>query len=320
MSSTSGRLLRLLSLLQTPREWPGGELAERLRVSRRTVRRDIDRLRELGYPVEAARGPIGGYRLRAGQAMPPLLLDDEEAVAIAVGIRLATGHPVTGIEEASLRALAKVAQVLPSRLRQRVDTLGSATVPMTMGGGASVSPEVLAVIAGAVIAGERLRFGYASADGRTGRRLVEPYRLVAAERRWYLPAFDVERDDWRIFRVDRIDDAARTGVRVPPREPPIRDAAEFVTSRFFSLAPVYEMVATLRLPAAEAVRRLGADPAEVTAIDDTSCVVRGHADTVEWLAARLLLADCEFEVHAPEELRARLRGWSRRAGRAADDD
>ncbi|MEV4297419.1 helix-turn-helix transcriptional regulator [Microbispora rosea] len=317
MGDMSARLLGLLSLLQTPREWPGSELAERLGVSPRTVRRDVDRLRELGYPVQATMGAVGGYRLAAGAAMPPLLLDDEEAVAIAVGLRTAAAHPVEGIDEASVRALAKLEQVLPSRLRHRVSALAAATVPMLAGAEPSVDPRTLTVLAGAAANHERLRFAYRSGDGTETRRLTEPYRLVASGRRWYLMAFDNDRDDWRIFRADRIGDPHATGVRFPGRVPPEQDPAEFVAAKLYSSAPVYEVVATLRLPAGQAARRLGAAAGSVEPVGDHSCRLRGRADTLEWLASRLLMLGCEFEVHEPPELRAYLRALSARAARAS---
>ncbi|MEV4093175.1 helix-turn-helix transcriptional regulator [Streptosporangium saharense] len=317
MGDTSARLLDLLSLLQTPRDWPGSELAGRLGVSPRTVRRDIDRLRELGYPVQATMGAVGGYRLAAGTAMPPLLVDDEEAVAIAVGLRTAASHPVDGIEEASVRALAKLEQVLPSRLRHRVGALAAATVPMRAGDGPPVDPQTLVVLAGAAANRERLRFAYRSADGTETRRLTEPYRLVTAGRRWYLLAYDNDRDDWRSFRVDRIGDPLATGVRVPARVPPEQDAAAFVTDRLYSSAPTYEVVATLRLPAEEVARRLGGAAGDVEPIDGHSCLLRGPADTLEWTAARLLMLGCEFEVREPPELVAYLRALGARATRAA---
>ncbi|MEV4575797.1 YafY family protein [Nonomuraea jabiensis] len=321
MSDTPARLLALLSLLQTPREWPGSELAERLEVSPRTVRRDIDRLRELGYPVQATMGAMGGYRLVAGKAMPPLLLDDEEAVAIAVGLRMAAGQPVAGMEEASVRALAKLEQVLPARLRQRVGALGAATVSMTRSmtaaNGPSVDPQNLAVLAWTAANRERVRFDYQANDGSRSSRLVEPYRLVAGGRRWYLLAYDNDRDDWRIFRVDRLSAPRPTGVRVALREPPEPDAAAFVTRKMYSLVPTYEVRATLRLPAEEVIRRLGAAPDDVRPVDGHSCELRGHADTLEWLAARLLMLGCEFEVHDPPELLAYLRAVGGRAVRAA---
>lgn len=227
-TDTPARLLQLLSLLQTPREWPGGELAARLSVSRRTVRRDVDRLRDLGYPVQASMGAEGGYRLVAGKALPPLVLDDEEAVAIAVGLRAGAGHAVEGVEEASVRALAKLEQVLPSRLRHRVSTLQAATMPLTGGDGASIATETLTVLASATAGQERLRFRYRSGDGTESRRLTEPYRMVSTGRRWYLVAYDIDRDDWRTFRVDRVEEPFATGARFAPRELPTGDAAEYL--------------------------------------------------------------------------------------------
>lgn len=317
MGDTPARLLSLLSLLQTPREWPGSELAQRLEVSVRTIRRDIERLRDLGYPVEASMGAVGGYRLVAGTAMPPLLLDDEEAVAIAVGLRTAAGQAVSGIEEASVRALAKLEQVLPSRLRRRVRTLNAATVPLLDVHGPTVDPEHLSVLAAAITNRERVRFAYRANDGTDTKRLVEPNRLVSAGRRWYLVGYDNERDDWRTFRVDRIREPHPTGVRVPPRALPAEDAAAFVTTSMYSLAPTYSAVATLHAPVEEMRARLGDTPAELEAIDERSCRLRSHTDTLEWLAFRLVMLGCEFEVHEPPELAGYLRTLSGRAARAA---
>lgn len=179
-----------------------------------------------------------------------------------------------------------------------------------------MDPQTLTVIAGTVTAHERLRFGYRAGDGTSGDRLVEPYRLVAAGRRWYLLAYDNNRADWRFFRVDRIRDPQPTGVRVPPREPD-QDPTAFVTSRMYSLAPTYEVRATVHLPAEQVVQRLGAAPADVHVIDERSCELRGHNDTLEWLASRLLMLGCEFEVHEPAELRAYLEELGNRARRAA---
>src|SRR5690606_19930835 len=228
MANTSARMLRLLSLLQTHRYWPGRELAEKLAVSPRTLRRDVERLRELGYPVEASRGVAGGYQLQAGAALPPLLLDDDEAVAIAVGLRNAAGTAVAGIGEASVRALTKVVQVMPPRLRRRVDALQTYTVPAALGAGTTVDANALTVIAQACRDDERLRFGYRTRAGERASRLVEPHRLVSLGSRWYLVAWDTERHDWRTFRVDRLTEPAVTGVRFRPRELPASDAAQFV--------------------------------------------------------------------------------------------
>src|SRR5687767_9354023 len=200
MWETSARLLRLLSLLQTRRDWSGAELAERLEITPRTVRRDIDRLRGLGYPVLASAG-TAGYRLGAGADLPPLLLDDDEAVAVAVGLRTAAGGSVAGIKETSVRALAKLEQVLPSRLRHRVNALWTSTVPVP-GDGPTVNPEVLTAIAGACRDHQRLRFDYRDHSGAGSVRTVEPHRLVCWGRRWYLLAWDTDRQEWRSFRAD----------------------------------------------------------------------------------------------------------------------
>jgi predicted DNA-binding transcriptional regulator YafY len=317
VSDPSARLLKLLSLLQTPREWPGSELSARLGVSARTVRRDIERLRELGYPVEATMGAEGGYRLVAGTAMPPLLLDDEEAVAIAVGLRIASGHAVEGIDEASVRALTKLERVLPSRLRRRVGVLGAATVPMLTGDAATVDPQILTGLATAIANRERARFTYRAHDGDETKRLVEPERLVSSGRRWYLLAFDTGRDDWRIFRVDRITDPLLTGARFTPRELPAADAVAYITGKLYSSAPTYRAVATLHAPADEVTRRWGTSAGEVTPLDEHTCRLLGHADTLEWLAFRLTLLGCEFDVHSPPELAEYLRALGARVTRAA---
>src|SRR5262245_51650675 len=203
MTETSSRLLTLLSLLQERRDWPGGELAERLEVSGRTIRRDVERLRELGYPVESLTGPAGGYRLRAGTAMPPLLLDDDEAIAIAVGLLTAARSSVTGIEENAVRALVKLEQVLPAHLRRRVAALGSATIAPSFAG-PTVAPQHLTLIAAACRDHECVRFAYRRRDGTGSRRDVEPHTLVNLGRRWYLVGWDRGREDWRTFRLDRL--------------------------------------------------------------------------------------------------------------------
>ncbi|MFI5973088.1 helix-turn-helix transcriptional regulator [Streptomyces sp. NPDC051452] len=317
-TDTPARLLQLLSLLQTPREWPGGELAERLRVSRRTVRRDIDRLRELGYPVQASKGADGGYRLIAGKAMPPLVLDDEEAVAIAVGLRAGAGHAVEGMDEASVRALAKLEQVLPARLRHRVSTLQAATTQLTSGDGPSIAPETLTVMASTVAGHERLRFSYRDKDGSESRRLTEPHRLVSTGRRWYLVAYDLDRADWRTFRVDRVSAPFATGVRFAPRELPTGSAAEYLRRSIHRRQETYEYEVWFAAPA----ERLGTQvPARAGTIEDDGqggCVLRGTTgDPMEWLAVRLVMAGYEFTVRAPEELVACVRDLGGRLSRAA---
>ncbi len=328
MTDTPARLLSLLSLLQTPREWPGSELANRLGVSARTIRRDIGRLRDLGYPVEATLGSEGGYRLVAGAAMPPLLLDDEEAVAIAVGLRAGAGHAIEGVEEASVRALAKLEQVLPSRLRRRVGALQSATIALTRGDGASVDPRTLTTMASAVAGPERLRFAYRAGDGVRTRRVVEPYRLVSTGSRWYLIAYDLEREDWRTFRVDRVADPFATGVRFVPREPPM-DAQEFVR-RGLRGGETYAVEVTfaagpealpdwLREAAVPGTGGTGgAAGAEASGAGGAGTRVRFESgDAPEWLAARLALTGVPFTVHAPEALAAGARALGARLAGAA---
>lgn len=316
MTDTPARLLNLLSLLQTPREWPGSELAERLEVSPRTIRRDIDRLRDLGYPVEATKGAIGGYRLVAGAAMPPLLLDDEEAVAIAVGLRAGAGHAIEGIEEASVRALAKLEQVLPSRLRHRVTTLQAATIPLTRGDGATIDPHTLTVIAGAATGRERLRFGYRAGDGTQSRRQAEPYRLVSTGRRWYLVAYDIGREDWRTFRVDRISEPFATGARFVPRELPTGSAAELL-GHTMSRQPELDIDVSFEAPASFVAARLPDTLGVPVATGEATCRLRTRAaDSLEWLALRLALVDCEFTVHGPRSLAEHMTDLGARLTRA----
>ena len=308
--TTSSRLLTLLSLLQARRDWPGGELADRLDVSSRTIRRDVERLRELGYPVESLTGPAGGYRLRAGTAMPPLLLDDDEAIAIAVGLRTAARASVTGIEETSVRALVKLEQVLPAHLRRRVRALQSATMTLPAGG-PTVDPQTLTVIATACRDSECLRFGYRGRDGAASRREVEPHSLVNLGRRWYLVAWDRGRSDWRTFRVDRLTGPAATGVRVPARALPAKDAADYIAA----LPSRYEARITLHAPAASV--RVPPPWGTVEPIDDHTCEYRTGDDDLDWLALRIAMFGVDFDVHEPPELAERLRAMGRRLERAA---
>jgi predicted DNA-binding transcriptional regulator YafY len=311
---TSSRLLTLLSLLQTRRDWPGGELAERLEVSRRTIRRDVERLRGLGYPVESLTGPAGGYRLAAGTAMPPLLLDDDEAIAIAVGLRTAARASVTGIEETSVRALVKLEQVLPAHLRRRVSALGATTMSLPPGG-PTVDPQCLTVLAGGCRDRECVRFGYTARDGEFGRRDVEPHSLVNRGRRWYLVCWDRGRDDWRTFRVDRISEPRATGVRFAPRRLPAADAAEFVEQRFSALPSRYEARLTLHAPAG--TMRVPAGWGTIEPLDEHTCEYRSGDDNLEWLAMRVAMLGVEFELHEPPELAEKLRELSARLARGS---
>jgi predicted DNA-binding transcriptional regulator YafY len=316
MTDTASRLLTLLSLLQARRDWPGEELARRLEVSGRTIRRDIERLRGLGYPVEALTGPAGGYRLRAGGAMPPLLLDDDEAVAIAVGLRTAAGASVTGIEETSVRALVKLEQVLPSHLRRRVNALQSATA-IQPARGPTVDPEALTAIAGACRDRERLRFSYRSRDGSESRRCVEPHSLVSLGHHWYLVAWDCDRADWRTFRVDRLERLSPAASRFAPRALPGADPAAFVAANLSAAPYRYEARVTLHAPAAEVTARTPYLWGSVEPAGERTCEYRTSDDSLDWLAVRIGMIGVEFEVHEPPELVERFRALAERFGRAA---
>ncbi|MBB4660781.1 helix-turn-helix transcriptional regulator [Conexibacter arvalis] len=317
MLETSGRLLRLLSLLQMRREWSGAELADRLGVTPRTIRRDVDKLRELGYPVDATRGVAGGYRLGAGAELPPLLLDDEEAVAVAIALRTATGGAVEGIGESSVRALAKLEQVLPRHLRRRVGALQTFTAALPIATDAAVDHELLSLIASAARDRERLRFSYRRHDGASGRRLVEPVRLVHAERRWYLVAWDVDRDDWRLFRVDRIDGRPMVDRRFEPRDPPAEDVAAYVQRQVASARGRVEARVLLRLPLEEAVARVPYLSASLTAVDAESCLLSTHSEWYGGLAVHVASIGCEFEVLEPPAFVAEVERLAGAFGRAA---
>ena len=317
MANTSSRTLRLLSLLQTHRHWPGEELADRLEVSVRTLRRDIDRLRELGYPVEASRGVDGGYRLAAGATLPPLVIDDDEAVAIAVGMQAAAQGAVAGIEEPAVRALTKVVQVMPPRLRRRVDALRAVTEPASWGTPATpaLDPAALIEVAQACRDTERLEFGYTARNGDPSQRHVEPHRLVPVGRRWYLMAYDLGRQDWRSFRLDRLADPRSTGVRFRTRELPAADAATFVRAGIETQPSSQRVEVRIHAPVALVEARIGrwatAEP-----IDDEHCLLRMTADTLDWPAMALGSIGAEFTVLAPPELVEHVREWGARFTRA----
>lgn len=272
--TTSSRLLALLSLLQQRREWSGPELADRLEVGPRTIRRDVEKLRGLGYPIEAAPGIAGGYRLGAGADLPPLLLDDAEAVAVAVGLRTAANGSIGGIEETSVRALAKLEQLLPDRLRRRVRALGDATSAFQVDG-PQVDADVLATLAAACRDAQRLRFAYTAKDGAETRREADPQALVHSGWRWYLVAFDLDRDDWRTFRVDRIAAPLTPAGRGRARDIPGGDAAAFVQRSLRggerAAAPVPGRI-RLRAPAHEVRGRVPASRVTVTP-DGEGCVL-----------------------------------------------
>lgn len=324
MANTSTRTLRLLSLLQARRHWPGAELAGRLQISPRTLRRDIDRLRELGYPIQAQRGADGGYQLAAGTALPPLMIDDEEAVALALGLQAAAQGAVGGIAESSVRALAKVAKVMPARLRRRVEALSAMTVPASWGSQpqASVDPGILTAVAVACRDSERLRFSYTAADGQHTGRHVEPHRLVLLGRRWYLAGYDLARHDWRSFRLDRLTKPQGTGTRFRPRELPAADAAAFVRAGIDHVIAGYDVKVLVAAPGAAVRQRIGRWAA-VEDIDASRCRVRMTADSLDWPTMALGAVGAEFDVISPPELLHRVHDWGRRfsqANRTSHDD
>ncbi|MEE1753070.1 helix-turn-helix transcriptional regulator [Streptomyces sp. SP18CS02] len=312
MLETSGRLLRLLSLLQSPREWSGADLAERLGVSRRTLRRDVQRLRDLGYPVEATQG-TAGYRLGAGAGLPPLLLDDEEAVAVVVGLRTGASGSVVGIEESALRALTKLEQVLPSRLRHRVTTLHTAIVRAGAAPAPKVSADTLMVIADACRRKERLRFDYTSPRIGSSVRSTEPHSLVSFDRQWYLVAWDNDRDDWRTFRVDRLVPRTPPGPRFTPRELPGGDVAAYVARRLSARTWPLQATIALHEPATVVADRLWPGMGVVEPVDDDSCLLHLGAGTARDLAWMITSVDTDFTlVEAPTELADALRAQATR--------
>lgn len=318
MLETSARLLKLLALLQMHRDWTGAELADRLSVTGRTVRRDVDRLRELGYPVHATQG-TGGYRLGAGAALPPLLLDDEEAVAVAVGLRSTSDGSVIGIEEAALRALTKLEQVLPPRLRHRVSTLRAATIRVGASGPA-VEPNTLMAIADACQRHERLRFDYRDHHGAATLRSVEPHTLVNFSRRWYLVGWDVDRADWRTFRVDRLSPRVPTGPRFPPREPPEGDVAAYLSRQLSSQAWPHRAIVRLHESAEALADRIWPGMGVVEAIDNHSCLLHVGAESVPSLVWMITSTNTDFTLlDGTAELADAFRTQSGRCDRAVRD-
>jgi len=303
---TSARLLALLSLLQARPTWTATELGDRLGVTTRTVRKDVQRLRSLGYPVHATPGAAGGYRLGAGAQLPPLLLDDEEAVAVAVGLRTVAGRGIGGTEETSLRALSKLEQVLPSRLRRKVNALQASTVAF-QSWGPTVDAQTLTTIAGACRDLVRLRFAYRGNDGTTTRRLVEPHRLVHTGRRWYLAAWDCDREDWRTFRVDRIQPAVTTDRRFDPRTPPYGDAAKYVARSISTQRDRYQATIVLHAPLEAVADRVPHAVGTLEAIDDERCLLRTGAEWLGGLAIYVAEIGVDFTVVEPPELAERVR-------------
>ncbi|ORB27659.1 helix-turn-helix transcriptional regulator [Mycolicibacterium parafortuitum] len=314
MSETTSRVLQLLGLLQSRRVWSGEELAERLGVTTRSVRRDVDRLRELGYPVHASTGHGGGYQLGAGAALPPLLLDPDEAVAMAVCLRVAAGGSVAGVGESALRALSKLDQVMPARLRSQVAAVHDATVTLGAATATPVEPEVLMTLARACRDHEHVTAGYVDIRGTATERRLEPYQLVTTGRRWYLMCFDRDRDDWRSLRLDRMSEVRAVGTTFVPRDTP--DAASYVR-RAITSSP-YPYVAKVRYFAPHDVvaQTFSAASADIEPDGPDACLVTVGADDPERMIPWLAMPGCDFEVLEPPEVVDAVKVVADRIGRA----
>lgn len=320
MLQTSARLLRLLSLFQVQRYWSGGDLSQRLDVTARTLRRDVDRLRSLGYPVHSSSGTAGGYQLGAGANLPPLLLDDDEAVAVALGLRTSASSGVTGLEEPSMRALMKLEQVLPPRLSHRVAALHSFISPLARSGyrGPTVDADRLSAIAAACRDNEGIRFNYQDRAGAASTRHVEPHQLVHTGRRWYLVAWDTARKDWRTFRVDRIEGKLKTSLRFKPRKPPGGDFATFVSNSLSQVAYPYRARVTLYASVEAIAPRIPPSAGVLEAIDQQSCLLHTGSQSLEGLTIHLMLLGVDFQVEEPSELVEYMRIMGDRLARAID--
>jgi len=311
---TASRLLRLLTLLQSRSLWTGEEVADRLQVTERTVRRDVDRLRELGYPVDASPGVGGGYRLGRGRSLPPLVLDDEEAVAVAVSLQTAAGGTVAGVDEAAVRALAKLEQLLPTRLRSQVSAFGVATESMSAGTPLA-DPRSLLDLAQACRDQLRAGFRYESHHGDRTERRVEPYRLVCTGRRWYLVARDLDRDAWRSFRVDRLHAVTVTGPRFALDDPP--DAVAFVAQGVSTAVYRYQARVRLHTSAARAAEWVSPSSGSLVALGEATCELTTGADSLAAIAVHLAMFGCDFEVLEPPALSDAVRHLADRLHRAA---
>lgn len=314
--STSERMLRLLSLLQTHRYWPGPELSDRLEVSARTLRRDVDRLRDLGYQVDAVRGAAGGYQLRAGGSLPPLLLEDEEAVAIGVGLRSTATTAVSGVDDWSVQALSKVLSLMPPRLRRQMDAVASQTEsPGPWEGAPSFDAAVLTTLAQACRDSELLRFDYTAREAEVTHRRVEPLRLVSLGRRWYLVAYDRDRMDWRSFRLDRIADPEPTGQRFRPRDLPAEDALAFVQKGIRRMPQRYAVRARVAMAADDLAAQVGRW-GTVTP-DGDGCLLEMNVDDLDWPVMVLAGSGADFEVESPPELVEKVAEVGARFSRSA---
>lgn len=316
MLETSARLLRLLALLQSRAFWSGADLAARLEVTERTIRRDVDRLRSLGYPVLSSVGVAGGYQLGAGASLPPLLLEDDEALAVALGLRTAAAGTVVGVEEAALRALAKLEQVLPQRVRRRVKALHEAVAPL-YSTGPRVRAEVLSALAAACRHRERAAFRYGDRQGRATHRRTEPHGLVHTGSRWYLAAWDEDREDWRTFRVDRIEGEVTTGARFVSRDVPEGDVAAYVSRSVASRPYTYRARVLFHAPLHRVRERVPPLAGYLREVGKDRCRLESGADSLDMLALHLALVGEDFEIEGPPELVDHVRALAARLRRSS---
>ncbi len=316
-SDLPARMLQLIGLLQTRRVWSGSELTERLGVTGRTVRRDIERLRRLGYPVEGSVGQGGGYQLTSGAVMPPLLLDGDEAVAIAAALIVAATS-VAGMEETALRALAKLQHMLPARHRERVDAVQETTVAAPTRLGPPVDAGALALLACACRDNEIVTFAYRARTASISSRRVEPHSLVTLYGRWYLVAYDLERDDWRTFRLDRLSETMATGHHVPRRAGPAHDIAEYVAASVAGAPYRYEVRVTVHAPARKLKAKNQVLPQRIQPCGENTCTVNVSDDSLDHIANHLVALSADFTIgRGPPELAAHLNEVAHRLTRAA---
>lgn len=314
MLQTSARLLRLVALLQARRFWTGPELCERLEVTDRTLRRDVNRVRALGYPVLATSGVAGGYQLGAGASLPPLQLEDDEALAVSLALGTAATGSITGIEEAALRAHAKLEQVLPQRLRRRANTLRAAIVPLQRSR-VQVDAVLLSTLASACRDNVSLQFAYADNKKQQTRRSVEPQGVVHTGFRWYLVAWDRDREDFRTFRVDRIEGKPDLGERFNPRPAPGGDLKAYVSRSLSTHAYEFRARVLLHAPLEVALERVSPAAGYLERVDDEHCLLSAGAPSLDALSLWILLIGADFEVQEPKELISHLREIHLRLGR-----
>ncbi len=316
MHQTSARLLRLLALLQARRFWAGADLAERLGVTKRTVRRDVDRLRALGYPVESSAGVAGGYQLGMGATLPPLLLDDDEALAVALGLQTAAAGTVTGVEEAALSALGKLQRMLPRRLHVRFEAMRSAVAPLYFAG-RQVDAGTLVPLASACHDRREVRFCYRDRQGIASDRIVEPHGLVHTGARWYLVAWDCDRAAWRTFRVDRIEGQPEEGQRFVPRPVPGGDTAAFVSRSVASSPYAIRARVVIHAPVERVAEQVPPLAGFLRPVSDDRCLLESGGHSLGMLALHIAALGEEFEIEEPPELVRYVQVLAARLTRAA---